>query len=76
MRGGGVALYASRQLAVKRCHDLESDNVELLWDLNLLCGVCCRPPNNTMDALTQADRWTPRVTQHSTTVYIWSCYHK
>ena len=45
MRGGGVALYACRQLAVKRRHDLESDNVELLWgeiklqNLNLLCGV-------------------------------------
>lgn len=50
MRGGGVALYASQQLAVKRHHDLECDNVEMLWaeiklqNLNLLYVVFAIDP--------------------------------
>ena len=31
MRGGGVALYATHSLAVKRRNDLENDDIEMLW---------------------------------------------
>jgi len=53
-RGGGVA-YVDDSLTVKRRNDLEFNDIEMLWveiklpKLNLLCGVCYRPPGNCID---------------------------
>ena len=50
--GDGVALFAADPLVAKRRSDLELGVVEFLWvefrikDLDTLCGVCYRPPDN------------------------------
>ena len=50
--GGGVALFAADSVVAKRRSDLELAVVEFLWvefrikDLDILCGVCYRPPDN------------------------------
>ena len=52
-RGGGVALFASDSLFIKRRSDLEFTDLEVLWveiklhEFNLFLGVCYRPPQNT-----------------------------
>ena len=49
--GGGVAIYVSEHLVVKRIENLEVPNVECLWteihatNNKLLIGTCYRPPN-------------------------------
>ena len=49
-RRGGVAFYVSSSVGFKRRHDLEVNDLELLWiELKLnrivfLCGVCYKPP--------------------------------
>lgn len=54
-RGGGVALFVEDSLIVKRRDDLACDGIELLWveiklrKINLLCGVCYRPPENSIE---------------------------
>ena len=51
-RSGGVALFETDPLVAKRRSDLELAVVEFLWvefcikDLDILCGVCYRPPDN------------------------------
>ncbi|XP_028412551.1 uncharacterized protein LOC114535443 [Dendronephthya gigantea] len=58
MRGGGVALYIAQSLAFKRQNDLENIDLDLLWveikmnGVTLLCGVCYRPPNNSLEETT------------------------
>ena len=53
--GGGVALYASRSLVVKRRHDLENTDLELMWieirlhNNKFLLAVAYRPPNSTVN---------------------------
>ena len=50
--GGGVAFFTANSLVVKCRLDLELVAVEFLWiefrikHLDILCGVCYRPPNN------------------------------
>ena len=50
--GGGVAFFTANSLVVKRRLDLELAAVEFLWiefrikHLDILCGVCYRPPDN------------------------------
>ena len=50
--GGGVAFFTANSLVVKRRLDLELVAVEFLWiefcikHLDILCGVCYRPPDN------------------------------
>ena len=57
-RAGGVALYVSDSLATKRRPDLETSDLELLWiemnlnTINLICGVCYRPPYNHSESNT------------------------
>ena len=49
-RAGDVGLYVSSEFVPKRRLDLEAPDFELMWveikinSINLLCGVCCRPP--------------------------------
>ena len=51
-RGGGVALFETDSFVAKHRSDLELAVVEFLWvefrikDLDILCGVCYRPPDN------------------------------
>ena len=57
-RGGGVALFASEFLNVKRRSDLENDDLELLWveieiyNFTVFLAVCYRPPNDTLESTT------------------------
>ena len=51
--GGGVAFFTANSLVVKRSRlELELAAVEFLWiefrikHLDILCGVCYRPPDN------------------------------
>ena len=50
--GGGVAFFTANSVVVKRRLDLELAAVEFLWiefrirHLDILCGVCYRPPDN------------------------------
>jgi len=50
--GGGVALYISNSLFAKQRPDLQIPEFECLWvefklnQLDFLCGVCYRPPEN------------------------------
>ena len=50
--GGGVAVFTTNSLVVKRRLDLELATVEFLWiefrtkHLDILGGVCYRPPDN------------------------------
>ena len=54
-RAGGVGLYVSLDFVPKRRRDLETIDFELLWveikinSINMLCGVCYRPPGLTTD---------------------------
>ena len=54
-RAGGVGLYVSLDFVPKRRRDLETTDFELLWveikinSINMLCGVCYRPPGLTTD---------------------------
>ena len=51
-RSGGVAVYVSTSIAVKRRKDLKSCDFEFLWvelkigSNNLICGICYRPPGD------------------------------
>ena len=54
--GGGVAIYVKDHIAIKGRYDFElSDSLVLLWaqcninDFVILCGVCCRPPNQSAE---------------------------
>ena len=55
--GGGVAIYTSDSLIVKRRLDLEIAGLELLWiefqlnQYHFLCCVCYRPPNNDLNSM-------------------------
>jgi hypothetical protein len=49
-----VLLHIAQSLAFKRCNDLENMDLELLWveiknRATLLCGVCYKPPNNSLE---------------------------
>lgn len=57
--GGGVALYVSRALSVKRRCELESPDIEILWaeirhsNNKFLLAVVYRPPNSTVSFWTK-----------------------
>jgi hypothetical protein len=57
-RAGGVAVYVTSAIPIKRRSDLESSDFELLWIVlkmgsnNLFCGICYRPPGGDSDANT------------------------
>jgi hypothetical protein len=54
IRSGGVAVYVTTSIAVKRRNDLETCGFELLWvelkvgSNNLICGICYRPPGGDL----------------------------
>ena len=53
-RSGGVAVYVTTSIAVKRRNNLETCGFELLWvelkvgSDNLICGICYRPPGGDL----------------------------
>ena len=55
-RSGGVALYVSTSIAVKRRKNLDLCDFELLWvelkigSNNLICGICYRPPGDDLNS--------------------------
>lgn len=57
MRDGGVALFASQCLNIKRRYDLVNVDLELLWtkikiqNFSIVFGVCYRPPSNSIEYL-------------------------
>ena len=54
-RSGGVAVYVSTSIAVKRRKDLELYGFELLWvelkigSFRLFWGICYRPPGENLN---------------------------